>query len=249
MRSNAVPTKRITTKKVVYCGFFIAISIVLKLLFEIYVPIGGFPSLRLNLNSVPIILSGIAMGPGYGFVVGVLSDLICYVVKPNGPLFLGFTLSSGLTGLIPGLLYIVLKKDNSKFLNWFNLIFAIICFGYLFGTQTISFNNGSFYYLEDPLNPFIIAFFFILVALFALYPFIASFFIKKSNVENSETILFAITIEQIINSIILNTLWLTILYGQAWTVLLPARVITNLFLIPVYTILVVAVLKIIPRKM
>lgn len=64
MKSNAIGRSRSRTKVVVYAGLLIAVSVVLKLVFEIYIPLGGFPSLRINLTSIPTILSGILLGPG-----------------------------------------------------------------------------------------------------------------------------------------------------------------------------------------
>lgn len=248
MKSNAVVNRKITTKKIVYCGLLIAISVVLKLLFEIYIPLGGFPSLRINLNSIPIILTGMTLGPVYGFVVGVISDLLCYVVKPGGPLFLGFTLSSGLTGLIPGILWKLLKNRRIKFINWTNLIFSIVSVVILFLTSTISYSNGQFLYMEEPISPIILGLFFLLILLFSIYPFIATRILNKNEARNSENLLLTISIEQIIDSVLLNTLWLTILYGQAWMVLLPARIITNFFLIPIYSLIILAILKILPKN-
>ena len=60
MKSNALSRGTTRTKLVVNCGLLIAISIVLKILFEMYIPLGGFPSLRINLTSLPIMLSGCA---------------------------------------------------------------------------------------------------------------------------------------------------------------------------------------------
>ena len=87
MKSNALSRGTTRTKLVVNCGLLIAISIVLKILFEMYIPLGGFPSLRINLTSLPIMLSGILLGPLAGFIVGFISDLLCFFIKPGGPFF------------------------------------------------------------------------------------------------------------------------------------------------------------------
>ena len=95
---------------------------------------------------------------------------------------------------------------------------------------------------------FIMILFAVLLVLFAVYPFVASRFMKENEAVETENLLVIITFEQIVNSIILNTWFLTILYGQAWLVLLPARVITNIFLIPLYTIVLAAILRMLPKK-
>ena len=248
MKSNAIGRSRSRTKVVVYAGLLIAVSVVLKLVFEIYIPLGGFPSLRINLTSIPTILSGILLGPGIGFIVGVVTDLLCYVVKPGGPWFVGFTLSAGLTGLIPGLFWMLFKKYEFKHIKWFNTAFIAVCLVILTATGLFGFENGQIVYNGEPLNMFIMILFAVLLVLFAVYPFVASRFMKENEAVETENLLVIITFEQIVNSIILNTWFLTILYGQAWLVLLPARVITNIFLIPLYTIVLAAILRMLPKK-
>lgn len=248
MKSNAAVRRVSYTQILVYSGLLIAISVVLKILFEVYIPLGGFPSLRINLNAIPILLGGILLGPIPGFLIGVVSDLLCFVIKPGGPLFLGFTLSSGLTGLIAGVMYKFLHKREFKSLKYFNALVSVIVVLSLAYFNVISFRDGSIYYLDDPLNPLSFVLFLALLILFAIYPFFATRILKRAEAVASENLLFIVTVEQIINSVFLNTLWLTILYGQAWIVLLPARIITNVFLIPLYTIILAGVLKILPKK-
>ena len=210
MKSNAFISSTTRTRIVVNCGLLIAISIVLKILFEVYIPLGGFPSLRLNITALPIMLSGILFGPLAGFAVGFISDILCFIIKPGGPFFIGFTLANGLTGFIPGLLFMMLRKKEIKHLEWFNLVFIA------------------------------------LMIAFAVFPIIV---VKKSNLDSeyrSDHILFIVSVSQLVTSILLNTWFLSILYGQAVAVLLPARLITNIFLIPLYTIMLVGLLKMLP---
>lgn len=248
MKSNAVSKSAPRTRLLVFSALFIAISVVLKLIFEIYIPLGGFPSLRINLNSIPIIVSGLLLGPWAGFAVGVICDLLCFIVRPGGAWFIGFTLSSGLTGFIPGLLWKYTKDKKIHWLKWSNAVLAAGALLMLLSMRILSFDGSVLLYMGKPLSPLMFVLFVVLVLFFAAYPFIAGLFLKKAEALETENLLSIITVEQIVNSIVLNTLWLTILYGQAWRVLLPARIITNVFLIPIYTLLVAAVLKLLPGK-
>jgi ECF transporter S component (folate family) len=54
----------------VFCGLFIALSVVLTRLASVTVPIAGFPSVRLGFGLAPVILAGVLFGPGAGFLVG-----------------------------------------------------------------------------------------------------------------------------------------------------------------------------------
>lgn len=244
MKSNIVPKNPTRTQLVVYCALFIAISVVLKLIFEIYIPIGGFPSLRINFSALPIMLSGIMLGPIPGFIVGIISDLINYVIKPNGPLFLGFTISSGLVGLIPGFLWFVLKNRKIQWVRWINLTLSLIAIFYLIGSGSLSFEGSQIFFMGEPVSTLFAILIFIIIVLFSAFPFISPYILKKNRAEIDDLLLFIITIEQIINSVLLNTIWLSFLYGQAWRVLLPARIITNVFIIPFYTIVIALILRV-----
>jgi ECF transporter S component (folate family) len=246
MKSNAFISSTTRTRIVVNCGLLIAISIVLKILFEVYIPLGGFPSLRLNITALPIMLSGILFGPLAGFAVGFISDILCFIIKPGGPFFIGFTLANGLTGFIPGLLFMMLRRKEIKHLEWFNLAFIVIASIILAVSGIFGFDNGTIYYAGEPLSMVFFVLFIALMIAFAVFPIIV---VKKSNLDSeyrSDHILFIVSVSQLVTSILLNTWFLSILYGQAVAVLLPARLITNIFLIPLYTIMLVGLLKILP---
>ena len=191
-------------------------------------------------------LSGILFGPLAGFAVGFISDILCFIIKPGGPFFIGFTLANALTGFIPGLLFMMLRKKEIKHLEWFNLVFIALAAIILAVSGTFGFDNGTISYAGEPLSMVFFVLFIALMIAFAVFPIIV---VKKSNLDSeyrSDHILFIVSVSQLVTSILLNTWFLSILYGQAVAVLLPARLITNIFLIPLYTIMLVGLLKILP---
>lgn len=58
---------------------------------------------EVTLTGLPIAVGGYLFGPAIGFAVGALIDVCGFLIKPMGPFFPGFTLSTGLIGLIYGL--------------------------------------------------------------------------------------------------------------------------------------------------
>jgi len=94
---------QIKTRSIAYAGLLTAISIVLTRFFSAPVYIGGFYSIRLGLGGIPIILSGLLLGPWLGAATGALADLVGMILFPTGgAYFPGFTLSAALSGFIPG---------------------------------------------------------------------------------------------------------------------------------------------------
>ncbi|MFW5979924.1 MAG: folate family ECF transporter S component [Bacillota bacterium] len=103
------------TQKVVYLGFLIALAIILTRVLSLRIAIGGVEGIRLGFGALPIIFAGIAFGPMAGGIVGALSDVLGFFISPMGAYMPHFTLTSFLTGFIPGLLVFYVFKENRKF--------------------------------------------------------------------------------------------------------------------------------------
>jgi ECF transporter S component (folate family) len=85
-------------KKLVLAGLLLAAIIVLVRFVSIQTPI-----LRISLGFIPFILAGWLLGPVWGAVIGVASDLLGMLLFPTSGFFPGFTLNALLEGLIYGL--------------------------------------------------------------------------------------------------------------------------------------------------
>lgn len=169
---------KINVRTMVKAGFLVAISIVMTRFVYIMLAPAGFQVLRISFGYVPLMLSGLLFGPIVGGLTGLAADLIGFLVNPMGPYHPGFTISSVLWGLIPGLVFIVLKG-------------------------------------------------------------------KKRLVESYslKNIVLAVTIASIIVSLILDTYWLSKLYGKGFLILLPTRVVAALISIPLNSIILRTLVK------
>lgn len=157
------------TRVIALGGMFIAISVVLSLF---KVPLG--PTLQISFASLPIAAGGMLFGPFVGAIIGFISDILGYIVRPNGFFFPGFTLNAILIGMF---------------------------FGFFFYRKKLTFMS---------------------------------------------VILSSLLITVVIN-LGLTTLWLSMMYGDAFIALLGARVVKNLIEFPVYTSLLFMVLKLVER--
>jgi len=159
-------------RKIAYTSLLTAISIILTRFFAANINVLGVLALRLSFGEVPIILSGILLGPLYGAACGALADIIGYAISPvGGPFFPGFTLTAALIGVVSGLL----ARYRHNGWKWSSITMLVVA------TSIIS--------------------------------------------------------------LLLNTLWLSILHGKAYMALLPTRVIGRIFLIPAYIIIIKMVLN------
>ncbi len=246
MKGNTLEAKKFTALTIVRAGLFIAMSLVLKVIFEIYIPLGGIPALRINFASIPIMLSGIILGPAMGFCTGAAADLINFAIKPGGPFFPGFTLVSALSGFIPGFIFKYLKRDiNYNTLNTVFISLLSVGFVAVFMAKGLLYLQGStVIYNGKPLNIAYILGFFTLVAAYLLVP--VKF--TEGNELKMNKIVFTVSVTQLITSILLNTYFLSVLYGKGFLIFLPARILTNFFMIPLYSIIIAAILKALDKR-
>jgi hypothetical protein len=88
IRSNGF---HLQPKSLVLASFFVGINIVLSRIGAIML-FGG--SVRLSFGNVPLILSGLLLGPAAGFMTGIVSDLLGFLINSHGGAYHpGFTLA------------------------------------------------------------------------------------------------------------------------------------------------------------
>lgn len=99
-------------KKIVISALMIASFIVLDRFLTI-----NTQFLAINLSIVAVMVTALLLGPKYSVIVAALGDLIGAIVFPFGSYFVGFTISSAITGLIFGLfIYQKPNKENKLFI-------------------------------------------------------------------------------------------------------------------------------------
>ena len=88
-----------TAKNIAYLALITAISVIMNAL-TLTVPGSG---IAISFTYIPNFLAGYFFGPGAGFIVGVLGDILGCIIWPKGAWLPLLTLSAGLMGAIPGL--------------------------------------------------------------------------------------------------------------------------------------------------
>ena len=82
-------------------AFLLVLAFVLSY-FSLMLGLFGFPSLKIGFALVPLILIGLLYGPQYGFVAGIVYDVVGLIITPTDAPFLGFTLTNILSSTLPG---------------------------------------------------------------------------------------------------------------------------------------------------
>lgn len=110
-KGKEVPSLKLSTRNLTIMALLIALSIVLTRFASLRVAIGGVEGIRIGFGSLPIILGAVMFGPAGGGIIGALADVIGYPFMAIGPYVPHFTITSALTGIIPGL---VLSARRSR---------------------------------------------------------------------------------------------------------------------------------------
>ena len=137
-----VARRQSSTRRITYMAVFIALSVVINTMRFGSVSFGGFP----------IIYSGLVLGPVNGLIVGAVSDVLGFIIRPSsGGYNVVFTLTSALTGLIP---IMVVKLFKVKYPNYkFYQVLLGIFIGQMLTSvimapyfQALLFGKNTFYY-------------------------------------------------------------------------------------------------------
>ncbi|MFM1580711.1 folate family ECF transporter S component [Helcococcus bovis] len=126
MRSIYMKSK-FNLQSLIMATLLTAISIILTRFLSFYLT----PNMRIGIGSLPIIFSGAVLGPFLGALTGVAADLIGIMINPGGVPHLGFTLSSTLTGLIPGIIFFIIFNKNNENQNLKILLTNLFIFGFI----------------------------------------------------------------------------------------------------------------------
>ena len=106
-------TFRLPVKTLCYTAVIVALSVVCNV-FTVYMSFAG--SNALSFTYTVCFIAGAFFGPFVGFLVGALGDLLGWVINSTGGAFNPLiTLTSGLIGFIPGIVFMIAKKLKARF--------------------------------------------------------------------------------------------------------------------------------------
>ena len=115
---------KMSTQMLTRMALLIALTMIAERLLSVRINIGGVEGIRLGVGSLPIVFTGIFMGPLAGGLVGATADLGGYFINPMGPYTPHFTITSALRGIIPGIV-IYLDTRGRREVGVFPLFLAV----------------------------------------------------------------------------------------------------------------------------
>ncbi len=116
-------------KKITVTGMIIALAVIVNLT-RMDILLGGSPVLRISFGGPLLRFIAIAIGPLFGGIAAGITDILSYMLRPEGGPFLPeLTLTSILDVLMSGLIWMWLKKVNTKMLPMICAGIFIVCTG------------------------------------------------------------------------------------------------------------------------
>lgn len=123
-------------KLTVFAALLTSISVILKLFLGITVDMFGGLVKDINLSPTTVMFSGIVLGPVYGGLVGALTDILVFLVRPLGSYNPIFTLTNALMGILPALFFCRNAKTSLLRVSLATACAQILC-SFLINTLTL----------------------------------------------------------------------------------------------------------------
>ncbi|MDY4849208.1 MAG: ECF transporter S component [Bacilli bacterium] len=250
-----IKTRLNNIQKICLCGFFIALTTILQKVVAInYVAI--IPFLRLSLGGPALIIfSSIFLGPIYGLLTGLASDILGYFLldMSSFAFFPQITAIYGLLGLLPYFVFYLFKKiKNDKLLFVLQIIFmsALFLFVSLFIIFVPSITLYSKTYTFDTTQKILIPL--ILFFLFAFLIVFISILNKKYHNQHFPVSINNITFSCFILELLVMVIFGSIMKGfafgfQTYPAILITQIVVLFFNIPLNSVFIILFLKLTQR--
>ena len=103
--------------RLVISAMFLSLAVVINTFTEIAIPLFGADGMQVKLGGIFTAFPAFLFGPVYGGIVCACSDIIGAFIKPTGAYVPWFTLTAFLAGFLKGLVFMLLKNRNAKWLK------------------------------------------------------------------------------------------------------------------------------------
>lgn len=218
--------------------------------FSIILPVFSVPALRLDIVAIPIILAGLILGKWYGMGVGVIIDLINFLLYGQGAYHIGFTINNALIGLFSGMIPMFFQHKNFLFIKRTLLISSSVLIlstiGILYSLDRLSLGGDSVP-LTMEVRIAIIALIIVmsLLTIGFMYLTLRDY---KYELKDMYTVSLTIILIEFFVIILLTPLWIQDLFGQPYIIGFLARIIRGALMIPFKIIIVLAIINVIKKQ-
>ena len=174
------------------------------------------------------------MGPMWGLIGGIVQDVLGLIVTPTNYPFFGFTLNKVLVGVIPGLVFLVHKKNENKSIKSFLLLllslFLVGSLTYLMTLESIVVNQ-QIVLITNWMKISIAILIILLIGGLIIVVLRSIKIIKSTPISLSYWMLSVILVELIVQ-LVLTPIWLVTMYQIPVLISFLLRVVKAAVMIP-----------------
>lgn len=227
-------------QKMTLASMLVALGVIMASpAFSFVIILFGVPAVRLDLIAIPVIIAGVLLGPVLGLGIGILTDVLGYLLFTHafGPYHIGFTINLALTGLIAGFIYQLFSKKKTQLpmalINVSTLsILSILGVIYLLITDSLRVGTSMV-----PLTDLFKIIFILGIVLFYAVIVLTQWFAKKKqsrHFQHIDQFIFIVMVIEVCVGILLTPLWVENLYGAPpYLAGVFLRIMRAMWLIPV----------------
>lgn len=243
---NLTDIRNSRVQSMTLAALLIAVGVIFSGVFSFYLPLFGYPSLKVDLTSVILMVSGMLLGPWYGALVGAGTDLIGYVLFSPGTYHPGITFNAIMFGVIGGLVSrFIWQPREFKSMGYINIAIAMLLLGggvtYVLVTNTVFAGGESI--LLTPTIKLSLILSMILISLAMIAALVVIAYKYRSLMSLVQLAVFAILVTEVVLNILIMPIWIEQLMGIPYPVGAFVRVFRAIFLIPFKLVLTLALLR------
>jgi riboflavin transporter len=239
-------------QKLTLASMFTALAVMLASpIFSYMIMLFGVPAVRVDLIALPVILAGLILGPIYGLSVGIVTDVLGFLLFTHlfGPYHYGFTINLALTGFISGGFIHLVKQESFKkvpvvFINFILLtLTTFVGIIYLLINDTLTING-----VTHTLSPIFKIFFISSLIIFYSILLISIRLTRKKHEHDLiqlDRVIFIVVFIEIFVVTLLTPIWVLDLYqAPPYLAGVFIRVVRSMWLIPIKSYIVYYIYKV-----
>lgn len=223
-------------------SFLVLISFLLGL-FSWFMPILGFPAVKIGFEQVPLLIIGFLYGPSWAFLGGFSSDLISLMSGTITTPFFGFTLNKILVAMIPALLIRYKKKASLTEIIALVSAISLGAMAYIFTRDTVKISDVLI--PVDSMSKVLVSIGILVLSgllIFSIYKITK----KEVNDQTYLWVLSALLVEVCVN-MTLTPIWLYAMYGLPISISIMVRLIKTVIMVPLVTFIGLVSLKVLSK--
>jgi ECF transporter S component (folate family) len=242
---------KLELRAITFTALMVMLSVVLSI-FSLMVPMFGYPSLKIGLSQLPLMMVGLFFGPSWAFVAGLVEDVLELLTASIGFPFFGFTLNKILIAMIPAIWMLLPKTrlKQFKYLPHAMLVgFWALAMGFVANINEVNIGKDLIQInLQTKLGIFLMSTVLVGFMIVMLNVITKQYQRKSYRFSLTDWVVIILLVELVVN-LILTPIWLQTMYGIPFLLNVAPRLVKGTVMIQLNIILGYFIINLIERLM